>query len=260
MHESAHPPLFSNRRANDLVGKWLGREYPALRPDRPVPARGAWPTTARSSVRTSRTSPLYRGYPIPHGLVPAQAHPRSRARHHRVEARRGTVPRALTHQEREGAGAGTRASWRCSWRMLGLFSTHRPPVDWPPAVVPPPPHPTVARDQPAGRDRRARRDAAVGRPARDHALGPPAPPRPAHEDRTILHGLAPGPSAGRHRHPNAQPPQASTRSSSVRATSETRASSTAATRPSGRHSPPADPTHFLGDSQGDHPQFPAEME
>ena len=49
MHESAHRLLFSNRRANDFVGKWLVA-LSRVRSDRPLPTRphGAPPRGVRS--------------------------------------------------------------------------------------------------------------------------------------------------------------------------------------------------------------------
>ena len=72
MHEAAHRLLFANRRANDLVGRWLAR-LPGLHVNRCVPPRahGAPPPGVRS--RRAR-HPALRRLPDQHRELPAQAH------------------------------------------------------------------------------------------------------------------------------------------------------------------------------------------
>ena len=63
MHESAHRLLFSNRRANDLVGKWL-IAYPAFVPI-DLYRRGHMAHHREEFGPNEPDIPLYRGYPIP---------------------------------------------------------------------------------------------------------------------------------------------------------------------------------------------------
>jgi fatty acid desaturase len=63
MHESAHRLLFSNRRANDLVGKWLVA-YPAFVPI-DLYRRGHMAHHREEFGPNEPDIPLYRGYPIP---------------------------------------------------------------------------------------------------------------------------------------------------------------------------------------------------
>jgi fatty acid desaturase len=63
MHESAHRLLFSNRRANDFVGKWLVA-YPAFVPI-DLYRRGHMAHHREEFGPNEPDIPLYRGYPIP---------------------------------------------------------------------------------------------------------------------------------------------------------------------------------------------------
>lgn len=63
MHESAHRLLFSNRRANDLIGKWL-IAYPAFVPI-DLYRRGHMAHHREEFGPNEPDIPLYRGYPIP---------------------------------------------------------------------------------------------------------------------------------------------------------------------------------------------------
>ncbi len=63
MHEAAHRLLFSNRRANDFVGKWLVA-YPAFVPI-DLYRRGHMAHHREEFGPNEPDIPLYRGYPIP---------------------------------------------------------------------------------------------------------------------------------------------------------------------------------------------------
>jgi fatty acid desaturase len=63
MHESAHRLLFSNRRANDFVGKWF-IAYPAFVPI-DLYRRGHMAHHREEFGPNEPDIPLYRGYPIP---------------------------------------------------------------------------------------------------------------------------------------------------------------------------------------------------
>ncbi len=63
MHESAHRLLFSNRRANDFIGKWFVA-YPAFVPI-DLYRRGHMAHHREEFGPNEPDIPLYRGYPIP---------------------------------------------------------------------------------------------------------------------------------------------------------------------------------------------------
>ena len=111
MHESAHRLLFSNRRVPTISsGKWLVA-YPAFVPI-DLYRRGHMAHHREEFGPNEPDIPLYRGYPIPRDSFRRKL-TRDAARHHRVEAHEGPLPR---RRRRARAGRGRRhaASSRCS--------------------------------------------------------------------------------------------------------------------------------------------------
>ena len=146
MHESAHRLLFSNRRANDFVGKWL-IAYPAFVPI-DLYRRGHMAHHREEFGPNEPDIPLYRGYPIPRD---------SMLRKLRRDAF-GITGWKLTKGlfrgvvAETGEGARTRRARILATQlvMLGALHARRPPVDVLHPLVPPAPH-GVAGDQPAAR-------------------------------------------------------------------------------------------------------------
>ena len=89
MHEAAHKLLFTNKRANDVVGRWLGA-YPGLRPARALPPQPLRPPPRRVRPRRARPQPLQR-LPDHPGVAEAQAVARP-AGHVGLEEPQGPAP------------------------------------------------------------------------------------------------------------------------------------------------------------------------
>ena len=145
MHEAAHRLLFSNRRANDFVGKWF-IAYPAFVPI-DLYRRGHMAHHREEFGPNEPDIPLYRGYPIPRD---------SMLRKLRRDAL-GITGWKLTKGLFRGVVAETEKvrtpgarHRRDPARDARALHPRRPPVDVLHPLVPPPPH-RVARDQPAAR-------------------------------------------------------------------------------------------------------------
>ncbi len=117
-HEAAHRLLFSNRRANDLVGKW-GLAYPAFVPF-DLYRRSHFAHHKDEMGPNEPDLNLYLGYPVTSRLAAPQAPPR------RTGARRaGRTSRACcapSPASRAGrspcASSPPRWSWRCCSRSI----------------------------------------------------------------------------------------------------------------------------------------------
>ena len=109
-HEAAHRLLFPNRLANDGVGRWI-LGYPTLLPF--YAYRRAHFAHHRDELGPDEPdTELYRGYPIPNGLVAAQAAPRPHRRERRQEHQARRADRRP--QARAGGSADPRRAGSCS--------------------------------------------------------------------------------------------------------------------------------------------------
>ncbi len=108
-HEAAHRLLFSNRRVNDLIGRW-GLSYPAFVPF-DLYRRSHFAHHRDEMGPNEPDLAFYRGYPITPGLDAAQAHPRCRP-----ATRDGRTSRACwAPSAARWAGRWRCASWPPRW-------------------------------------------------------------------------------------------------------------------------------------------------
>ena len=173
-HEAAHRLLFSNKRLNDFVGRWL-LGYPAF-VSTDLYRRGHMAHHKDEFGPNEPDMNLYNGYPITAASMSAQATPRP-VRQQRLEELEELVPRASLRRHPRARAPDPRLPGRVVRRVPArrLAAAVRP------AVVPSVDD-RVARHQPASCHRRARRHAAIGRPPAHHPFRPPVVARP------VLHG------------------------------------------------------------------------
>ncbi len=110
MHEAAHRLLFSNRRANDLVGRWL-LGYPSFTPTDALPPGAHGPPPRGVRARRARHPAVRRLPDHRRRVIAPQADPRRRR-----AAPAGSCSRA----QLRGCTRPTSRSGRTIWKILGV--------------------------------------------------------------------------------------------------------------------------------------------